>query len=405
MYLQRQLQREVLDASTFFKAVLVTGARQVGKTTMLKKLDPARTYVSLDDSDSLALAKADPKMFFERFRPPIIIDEVQRAPELFPYIKLMCDASDERGRFWLTGSEQFSMMKGISESLAGRIGILRLYPLSQAEIDGTSFDAPLDFEMDTLVAREKQAPRITLVDLFKRIHRGGMPAIKDVKEETARKFFSSYVDTYLLRDARNSGGVEDEVKFRKFLVACAAHTGCQLNYSTLASIAEISQPTAKTWVALLERMNIVRLLHTYSGNVLKSLVKMPKLYFFDTGLCAYLTGWLTPEILSLGNAAGRFFETYVVSELTKTLDYSGMPYDLRYYRDEAKNEIDILLEWDGKVHPLEVKLVASPNMRDVKRFGLLEKAGIERGRGGIICLCDTVLPLSRSDCAIPIGVI
>lgn len=405
MYINRQLETKFLKMSKFFKAVLVTGARQVGKTTMLKHLSDERTYVSLDDTDVLLLAKQDPKLFFMRYKPPIIIDEVQKAPELFPYIKILCDESEENGLFWLTGSEQFSMMKNVTESLAGRIGIMTLYPLSMAEITGVSFDTPIDFSIESLVEREKQAKNYDLDSVFDIIWKGGMPQVQNADSEERSIYFSSYINTYLMRDVTAVGGITDELRFVKFLTACAAFTAGQLNLNNLAMIAEISQPTAKSWLSLLERLHIVYLLAPYSNNKLKRLAKTPKLYFWDTGLCSYLAKWLSKDTLLNGNAAGQYFENFAVTELIKDLDYHSVNYDISYFRDSNSKEIDVFLEYENKIHPLEIKLSSSPDRREVKKYAVLDTNSIPRGKGGIICMIPSVLPIDQDNSYIPVNVL
>lgn len=405
MYINRQLETKFLKMSKFFKAVLVTGARQVGKTTMLKHLSDERTYVSLDDTDVLLLAKQDPKLFFMRYKPPIIIDEVQKAPELFPYIKILCDESEENGLFWLTGSEQFSMMKNVTESLAGRIGIMTLYPLSMAEITEVSFDTPIDFSIESLVEREKQAKNYDLDSVFDIIWKGGMPQVQNADSEERSIYFSSYINTYLMRDVTAVGGITDELRFVKFLTACAAFTAGQLNLNNLAMIAEISQPTAKSWLSLLERLHIVYLLAPYSNNKLKRLAKTPKLYFWDTGLCSYLAKWLSKDTLLNGNAAGQYFENFVVTELIKDLDYHSVNYDISYFRDSNSKEIDVFLEYENKIHPLEIKLSSSPDRREVKKYAVLDTNSIPRGKGGIICMIPSVLPIDQDNSYIPVNVL
>lgn len=405
MYINRQLEPKFLKMSKFFKAVLVTGARQVGKTTMLKHLSKDRTYVSLDDVDTLTLAKQDPKLFFMRYKTPIIIDEVQKAPELFPYIKIICDESNETGLFWLTGSEQFSMTKNVTESLAGRIGIMTLYPLSLSEITKASFDKPIDFSIDALIEREKATKSFDLNSIFETIWKGGMPQVQKADEEERAIYFSSYINTYLMRDVTNIGGVTDELRFIKFLTACAANVSAQLNLNNLAMISGISQPTAKSWICLLERLHIVYLLEPYSNNKFKRLAKTPKLYFWDTGLCSYLAKWLSVDTLINGNAAGYYFENFVVTELIKDLDYHSANYDLSYFRDSNSKEIDIFIEYGDKIHPLEIKLSASPDKREVKKFAVLDTNSIPRGNGGIVCMSPSVIPIDENNCYIPISII
>ena len=407
MYIKRHLESKFLKMSSFFKAVLVTGARQVGKTTMLKQLAKGqnRTYVSLDDADSRILAQEDPKLFFMRYKPPIIIDEVQKAPELFPYIKILCDNSDEVGQFWLTGSQQFSMMKNITESLAGRIGIMSLHPLSFNEINSVSFDKPLDFTLDTLLLREKQAAPFDLNSVFEFIWKGGMPQVQSADAEQREAYFSSYVDTYLMRDVTEAGNVSDFVRFRKFLTACAANVSRQLNLAGLATAAEISQPTANSWLKLLQSLHIVYLLAPYSNNKFKRLAKTPKLYFWDLGLCSYLARWLTKETLLSGTDNGHYFENLVVTELLKGLHYAGQSYDITYFRDSNNKEVDLFLEASDKIHPLEIKLSASPDRREVKKYELLDKNSIPRGNGGIICMSPSVIPIDENNFFIPFNLL
>lgn len=405
MYIHRTLEAKFLKMNTFFKAVLVTGTRQVGKTTMLKHLSENRTYVSLDDVDTLTLAKEDPKLFFMRYKPPIIIDEIQKAPELFPYIKILCDESEDSGLFWLTGSEQFSMMKNVTESLAGRIGIMTLYPLSISEVNNVRLDAPLDFSLDNLVKREKQTEPFDLNTVFMQIWKGGMPQVQNADDQQRSLYYSSYINTYLMRDVVSAGGVTDEIRFKKFLTACAANTSQQLNLANLAMITEVSHPTAKSWLALLERLHIVYLLEPYANNKLKRLAKTPKLYFWDTGLCCYLAKWLSADTLINGNASGYYFENYAVTELLKDLEYNSVNYDISYFRDSNSKEIDIFLEIGGKIHPLEIKLSASPDRREIKKYSILDANSIPRGNGGIICMSPTVIPIDENNYYIPINII
>ena len=405
MYTPRQLENKFLRMSKFFKAVLVTGARQVGKTTMLRHLASDRTYVSLDNTDALTLAKEDPKLFFMRFKPPVIIDEVQKAPELFPYIKILCDETEEKGLFWLTGSEQFSMMKNITESLAGRIGIMTLYPLSFQEINGVSFNAPLDLSLDALLKREKQAKPFDIDSVFRFIWQGGMPQTQEANNEEHTLYYNSYIDTYLMRDVAYAGNITDELRFKKFMVACAANTAGQLNLNHIAAVADISQPTAKAWLNILQRLHLVYLLQPFSNNKFKRLAKTPKLYFTDTGLCAHLTKWLSSDTLLNGNAAGHYFENFAVMELIKDLEYSSQNYDLTYFRDSNQKEVDLFLELSGKIHPLEIKLSANPDKREIKKYALLDNNEIPRGEGGIICMNPSAIPIDALNNIIPVNIL
>ncbi|MBE7066960.1 MAG: ATP-binding protein [Ruminococcaceae bacterium] len=406
-YITRELERKFLKMNGFFKAVLVTGARQVGKTTMLKHLAEGtnRTYVSLDNAMARDLAKSDPILFFQTYKPPILIDEVQKAPELFEQIKIICDETDEKGLIWLTGSQQYGMMKKVSETLAGRIGILELYSLSQREKNGLVFDEELDFSLATLQARQQRVPKNDITKVFEHIWEGGMPQVWGVDEELRGEYFNSYVDTYLMRDVSEAGGITDTVRFRKFLLGCAALVSEQVNYATLAKSADISQPTAKEWLRILEGLHIVYLLEPYSNNALKRLTKTPKLYFCDTGLCAYLSMWLTPDVLRQGAASGHFYENYVVIELVKNYAYARSKSNLTYYRDSNAKEIDVFVEENNTVHPLEIKKSANPDKREVKKYSVLDKAELNRGSGGIVCMCEEPIPIDDKNCFIPSNLI
>ncbi|MCR5781493.1 MAG: ATP-binding protein [Clostridia bacterium] len=406
-YIHRELERKFLKMDSHFKAVLVTGARQVGKTTMLRHLAEGtdRTYVTLDNNAARRLAKSDPVLFFQTYKPPILIDEIQKAPELFEQIKIMCDESDERGRFWITGSQQYKMMKNVRESLAGRIGILTLYSLSQREKAGIVLENELDFSLDALLERQTHFGKNDIIEVFGHIWTGGFPDILNVDSELRNDFFDSYIESYLMRDAAEAGGVSDSVRFSAFLSACAALTAQQVNYATLAEAADISEPTAKRWLDVLQGLGIIYLLKPYANNELKRLVKSPKLYFCDTALCAYLSMWLTPDTLRQGAASGHYYENYVVMELVKNYAYSGNKVNISYYRDNRANEIDVFIEENDMIHPLEIKKSANPNTREVKKYSVLDKASLKRGSGGIICMCEEVIPIDKDNCFIPGNVI
>lgn len=406
-YINRELERKFLKTSTFFQAILVTGARQVGKTTMLKHLAEGtdRTYVTMDNGMARDLAKRDPVLFFQTYKPPILIDEIQKAPELFEQIKVMCDETDERGLFWLTGSQQYKMMKKVKDTLAGRIGILELYSLSQREKQGKIYKNALDFSLSSLQERQSRIKPNDVHEVFKHIWEGGMPQVIGVDDELRQEYYNSYVDTYLMRDATEEGGITDSVKFRTFLTACAALVAEQVNYATLAESADISEPTAKEWINLLQGLGIIYLLKPYANNELKRLSKTPKLYFCDTGLCAYLSMWLSPDVLMNGAASGHYYENYVVMELVKNYAYAHARANLTYYRDSNSKEIDVFVEENDTIHPLEIKKSANPNSREVKKFTVLDKTNLKRGSGGIVCMCEEPIPIDALNCYIPGNII
>lgn len=405
-YITRELERKFLKLNDFFKVILVTGARQVGKTTMLKHLaDGKRNYVTMDDAMARELAQTDPVLFFQTYQPPLLIDEIQKAPELFEQIKIICDKTDEKGLIWLTGSQQYKMMAKVRETLAGRIGILVLYSLSAREKAGFVEVNELDFSLRCLQERQQKMPKNNVLEVFNHIWQGGMPQVQDVDEELRQAYFNSYIETYLMRDAAELGGITDTVRFRKFLVACASLVAEQVNYRTLAESAGIAESTAKKWLDLLVGLHVVYLLAPYSNNMLKRLSKTPKLYFCDTGLAAYLSMWLTADALRNGAASGHFYENYVILELVKNYAYAKTAVNITYYRDSNSKEIDAFIEENNIIHPLEIKKSAMPDRREIRKYNILDKAALNRGNGGLICMCETPMPIDSMNCFIPSNLI
>ena len=402
-YIHRSLERNFLKMSSVFKAVMVTGARQVGKSTMLKHLaeDTGRVYVSMDDADVRELALRDPKLFFQMYQPPVLIDEVQKAPALFEQIKILCDASDERGRFWLTGSQSKKLMKQAGDSLAGRIGLVKMYSLSAKEIAGLPDDIPEDYSLSSFLQRSHRYPENNIKDIYQHIWEGGMPDMVTMDPELRREYWNSYIGSYLMRDAVDDNGIRDTEGFRRFLRACAAFTGELLNYNDLANAAGVSVVTAKEWIRILQSMGIIFLLEPYFNNELKRRIKTPKLYFCDTGLCAFLSSWTSCDTLMNGAASGHYLENYVVAEMLRNAAYGEKSIDLSFYRDTNQKEIDLVLEMDGRLHAFEIKRAASPERKILKTFSLLEKSGKEIGAGGVICMAEKPFPLDVSNSVIP----
>ena len=317
----------------------------------------------------------------------------------------MCDATEKTGLFWLTGSQHFNMMINVRETLAGRIGILELYSFSKNEKDGIFFENEQDFSLPCLQARQKLVHKNDILNVYEHIWRGGMPKIFLADAEQRQEYFNSYVNTFIMRDAAELGGITDTLRFGKFLSVCAALVSEQINYATLADAAEISQPTAKEWLYLLQGMGIVYLLQPYSNNELKRLTKAPKLYFCDTGLAAHLSMWPSRETLMNGAASGHYFENFVVIELLKNYAYSQQKANMTYYRDSNAKEIDIIVERGNLIHPLEIKKSANPDRREIKKFNILDKTAIARGSGGIVCMCEEVVPIDSDNCFIPCNLI
>ena len=405
-YIKRLAEDRFQMLNKMFQVVLVCGPRQVGKTTMLKHLaeNTNRTYVTLDDMDDRYLAINDPKMFFQKYKTPILIDEVQYAPNLFSYIKIMADANQRPGEFWLSGSQSYKIMKNISESLAGRIGIMNMYPLLYQERLRILEGLPKSFDFDTL-ANIKNRPTIELNDVFDYIFKGGMPRTVDYDTEMRNEYFKSYIDTFLMKDVMELGGVTDTVRFRKFISVCATQNANMVNYANLAMASDVSEPTAKEWLSILQGIGIVYLLQPYSNNSLKRLTKTPKLYFFDTGLCAYLAKIPSKEILMNSSFEGAYFENYVVNQFVIKSMITPFEKNIYFYRDFDQKEIDIILEDGEGLTPLEVKVSANPEKRDVKKFKVLDKIEKPIKNGGIICLIDSIYPADEKHSLIPVGLI
>lgn len=406
-YIARHMEQKILDLSKFFSALLITGPRQAGKTTMLKELAAregiGRGYVSLDDLNTRDMAKNDPKLFLQLHKPPVIIDEVQYAPELFSYIKIHVDEHHMPGAFWLTGSQIYRLMRGVQESLAGRVALLHLSPLSQREITGMPA-RPFMVDFDTLLAESKTILPVSVPDMYERIWKGCMPGLLSGQSERDI-FYSSYISTYLERDVRELSGAIDALKFNRFVTAVAARCSQLVNFTALAEDADIDIQTAKSWLNILETLGIVFLLHPYSNNVLKRTIRTPKLYFYDTGLVCYLTRWSSAEVAESGAMSGALLENFTVSELMKSYQNEGLSPYLYFYRDRDAKEIDVLLEGNGKLFPLEIKKTATPDKRIVRTFDVIEKSPLERGTGAVLCMAQEFSAFDRENLIVPVWMI
>ena len=402
-YIKRSLEKVVLQVSKEYPVVLISGPRQVGKTTMLKKLMEGtdRNYVTLDDLQERALAKNDPEMFLQLHKPPVLIDEVQYAPELFSMIKLIVDKEHRKGDFWLTGSQIFDLMKGVQESLAGRVAVLSLSSLSQTEIYGGE-DSPFQLDLKQLTERKEGRTSADLQEIFRRIFQGSMPAIVSNEVSNNSIFYGSYLSTYIERDVRNLSDAIDSLKFLRFLTAVAARCSQMLNVNEIARDADINLKQAKDWMGILETLGIIFYLHPFSNNMLKRLVKTPKYYFYDTGLVAYLTKWSSPETLENGAMNGAILENYVVSEIRKSYLNSGKAPFMYYYRDKDAREIDIILEQNGELNPIEIKKSANPAPEILRSFSVLEKTGLNRGKGAVICMKMELSAFNQENFIVPV---
>jgi predicted AAA+ superfamily ATPase len=405
-YIKRDIEKVIAEASCFYAALLVTGPRQVGKTTTLRRLaEGGRTYVTLDDLEARKLAQSDPKMFLSLHPAPILIDEVQYAPQLFSYIKIAVDEGAAPGSFWMTGSQAFRLIALAGESLAGRAAILTMSSLSQHEIHGSGEHAPLDIELAKLRARARAAAKTDAPGIYERIWRGSMPGLVSGRYPNRDLFYSSYLQSYIWRDIGDMVARIDTLLFADFVRAAACRAGQMLNIHDIAADVGASDDTAKRWLRLMERSGVVFLLRPYSGNLLKRTVKTPKLYFFDTGLVAYLTKYSGPEILMNGAINGAILENYVVAETMKSYRNAGKECLLCYYRDKDSREIDMVLESDGALHPLEIKKTASPGRRTTGAFKALDAGSVPRGMGAVLCMKESLSAIDDRTLIVPIWMI
>lgn len=399
-YIKRSAEEVIKKYEKMFKTILVTGARQVGKTTMLKNMKKDINYITLDDMILNQEAVEDPNLFLKSNKPPIIIDEIQYAPNLLRNIKMIVDNSDKKALYYLTGSQQFNLMKDVSESLAGRVGILNLLGLSLREIERNEFNKPFIPTEEYLAEREKYKTNISYDEIWDIIHKGSMPALYE-EDSDPSIFYAMYVSTYIERDVRNLTQVGDTISFSKFMIALASRIGQLLNLDSIANEVGITVPTAQRWLSILEKSNIIYILEPYYNNIIKRTIKTPKVYFTNTGLAAYLTKWKNKEVLEAGTMAGNFFENFVIVEIIKSYYNSG---ELRppvyFYRDKEKREIDLIIEQNGKLYPIEIKKSANPSKDMIENFKILEKVG-EVGEGAVICMYDRIIDLDEKNRVIP----
>lgn len=402
MYINRTLEKHIKQLSNQFKVILVTGARQVGKSTLLKHCDPERNYVTLDDYRAREMALNDPELFLQRYKAPLIIDEIQYAPSILSYIKIAVDNSDKKGQYWLTGSQQFHMMKNVTESLAGRVAIVDLKGLSLKELDGLE-QAPFIPTADNIESMRKSSKYHDLTDIYERIWRGSYPEVNTNTDTDWETFYKSYLRTYIERDIKDLNAVKNEMDFIKFLKVLAARTGQMLDYTDISKEVGVSSPTIKSWVSILVSSNIVYILQPYFSNINKRIVKTPKIYFMDTGLCSYLTNWDNSQVLESGAMSGAIFETYVVSEIIKSYAHNIKEPNIYYYRDKDKREIDVIIERNGKLYPIEIKKSSNPDKSAIKNFSVISEDNL--GNGAVVCLAKEDYPITKNINAIPISYI
>lgn len=405
-YISRAIEKTFLAAVRDFKVVLVTGPRQCGKTTMMKKMaedeNRGRKYISLDDFAARKMAVESPNLFLQIYKPPVFIDEVQYAPQLFSYIKMYVDEYQQPGDIWLSGSQIFKLMENVQESLAGRVGILKMNTFSQAEIEEVE-SSPFRPEIEYLIARGENRKKIEMPELYERIFKGSLPDVVQHELSSRDRLYSSYIATYIERDVREISGIIDSLKFYDFVTATAAHIGQIINFRIIADAAGISVQTAKEWMQILERLGIIFFLHPYTNNLLKRTISKPKLYFYDTGLAIYLTRWSDSITLMNGSFNGAALENFVVSEIVKSYYNAGEEHYINYYRDKDAKEIDIVREINNTVYPMEIKKTGLPDARITKVFSVLENKGKTVAPGIVLCTAQNISTLGKGNYVVPIA--
>ena len=405
MYIKRHIEAVLTDLLTQYPCVLISGPRQVGKSTLTEQIPNASKYkfITLDDDELRASANTDPKLFMQLNPPPICIDEIQKAPKLFSYIKMHIDKTHNPGDYILTGSQIYRLMTGIDETMTGRIAILEMQGISLAESTGLN-NLPFLPSIENYRDR-KPTVKMDARAIFDRIQKGSMPSILTGQYRDTARYYSTYLTTYLQKDINDLCPGIDTLKFRKFITACACRTGQMKNVNAIAEDAEINLATANNWLNILETIGIIFYLHPYSNNLLKRTIKTPKLYFHDTGLVCYLCKWQDGDTVATGAQAGALFETFVVSEILKTYYNAGKEHYIYYYRDVDKKEIDLIIESGQKLYPIEIKKAAIIDKRVAKTFQVIEKSGLSQGTGAVICMSDVLGAINQDTLTIPVSLI
>jgi len=407
MYYHRHIEPVVARISKRKSVLVITGARQVGKSTMLKEIYSDINYVTLNSPLVRESAKENPSLFFDVNKPPVVVDEIQKAAELFDYIKDIVDEDKMKGQFYLTGSQSLKLMKNVSESLAGRAGIIKMLGLSVRELAKSTYREPFLPTVEQMSANDNID--IDYSTLVSYIHKGFFPELHETESDLKdwADYHSSYFQTYIEKDIKDVLNIQDESAFIKFVKACASLTGEMLNMTTIAEICGKDAKTIRAWLSVLESSGLVYLLEPYYNNFNKRMIKSPKLYFLDTGLACWLLGWNTPEQLTNGAMWGHIFESFVFAEVLKSYYNDGIVKPpLYYYRDTDKNEIDLIIENGDTLHPVEIKTTSDPKKSMINAFSLLEKNKIKKvGTGAVVCLAKDRLPLTHNVWILPAGMI
>lgn len=403
-YIKRTIEEKLIELSKEYACILVTGPRQVGKTTLLEHINKDTTieYVTLDDLTTRNIARTDPKMFLSLHSAPILIDEVQYAPELFSYIKIEIDKGAKPGSFFLTGSQSFKLMNLAKESLAGRVAIINISALSQSEIHNIT-NPKFKIDINSLKMRKGKYADIT--DIYERIFYGSLPAYISGKYKDLNIYLNSYITTFIERDITEEIIGIDKYLFSDFIRACACRVSQVLNIHSIANDVGISDNTAKRWIHVLEKSQILYFLYPYSNNLLKRTIKAPKLYFFDTGLIVHLTKQSSPQVLLNDAMNGAILENYVVNEIIKTYQNSCDEPLIYYYRDTNGYEIDLCIIYDNEIHPIEIKKSSNPEKKMIRSFHLLDNLNIKRGDGAIICFADKLSAIDEHNFIVPVYLI
>ena len=409
LYYPRHIEPVVERIAKRKPVLVLTGARQVGKSTMLKERLGDVRYITLNRPLVRESAKENPSIFFEENKPPVVVDEIQKAAELFDYIKDIVDEKKVKGQFYLTGSQSMTLMKNVSDSLAGRAGIIKLLGLSVRELAKNPHRKPFLPILERMTEAGQAGATFDYTQLVSCIHKGFFPELYEIEGDLHdwADFHSSYFQTYIEKDIKDVLNIQDESAFIKFVKATASHTGQMLNQNTLAEICGKDAKTVKAWLSVLESSGLVYLLEPYHNNFNKRMIKTPKLYFLDTGLACWLLGWNTPEQLTSGAMWGHIFESFVFAEVLKSYYNDGIVKPpLYYYRDKDKNEIDLVIEDGSILYPIEIKTSSDPTKSMVGAFRLLDGIpGKETGTGAVICLAKERLPLKENVWILPAQVL
>lgn len=414
-YISRAMEKKLVSMIDKYQVIMITGPRQVGKSTLLsyisRKLNKNINKVTLDDLILRSQAQDDPELFLRTHETPLIIDEFQKAPELLSYIKMIVDNDNEKIVFgekekietlyFLTGSQIFETMEEISESLAGRVGILDLYGLSEREIEKKESDLFIP-NINDIRKRERTEYKST-INLYKKIYRGSYPELYTTDKDI-EKYYSDYFRTFIEKDIRKLINIKDENKFIKFVSSLAARTGQEFIASSVSSEVGIDDKTASSWLSILKNTGVIYLLQPYMNNSVGRAVKREKVYFTDTGLACYLAGYVDYITLEKSAYSGPIFETYVVGEIIKSFVNYGRDArkHLYYYRDNNQKEIDLLINYNNVIYPIEIKKSANPGKDAIKNFDVVNNFEMQRGNGIVLCMTKDIIAYDENNYMVPI---